>query len=65
MNEIADKHWDKFVENDKKRIKSLRERGVPVTKEDYKKRLEEAIKQNPKMKEKYQRRLDKLNKQKD
>jgi hypothetical protein len=61
LTKIADKHWDKFVENDKKRIKSLKERGVPVTKEDYKKRLEEAIKQNPKMKEKYQRRLDKLN----
>ena len=65
MGKIADKHWDNFLESDKKMMEHLKERGVPITEEDYKKQLEEGIKKNQKMIAKYQRRLDKINNRKD
>jgi len=43
----------------------MKERGVPITEEDYKKQLEEGIKKNQRMIAKYQRRLDKINNRKD
>ena len=56
LTKIADEHWDKFVENDKKRIERLKEQGVPVTK----RRLQKATRRShknttKKMKEKYQK----------
>ena len=65
MTKIADKHWTGVLESQKQMEKSMKERGVPITEEDYKKQLEEGIKKNQRMIAKYQRRLDKINNRKD
>jgi integrase len=65
MTKIADKHWKGVLESQKQMEKSMKERGVPITEEDYKKQLEEGIKKNQRMIAKYQRRLDKINNRKD
>jgi hypothetical protein len=65
MAKIADKHWANFLENDKKMMKHLKERGIPITEEDYKKQLEAAIEKNKRMNAKYQRRLDRIKNRKD
>ena len=64
MGKIADNHWANILEGQKQMEKSMKERGVPITEEDYKKQLEEGIKKNQKMIAKYQRRLDKINNRK-
>jgi len=65
MAKIAENHWAKFLEGQKQMEKRCKEKGIPVTEEDYKKQLEAAIKKNQRMNAKYQRRLDKINNRKD
>ena len=54
MAKIAENHWTKFLEGQKRMEKMAKDRGVPITEEDYKEHLRAKIKQ-------YQRRLDRLN----
>lgn len=65
MKKIADNRWAEFLEGQKKMAKLAKERGIPITEEDYKKQLEEGIKKNQRMIEKYQRRLDRIKNRKD
>jgi integrase len=65
LTKIADNKWAKFLESQKQMEKRFKERGIPVTEEDYKKQLEEGIKKNQRMIAKYQRRLDRIKNRKD
>ncbi|MCW3994481.1 MAG: tyrosine-type recombinase/integrase [Candidatus Bathyarchaeota archaeon] len=65
MAKIADDRWTRLLESQKQMEKRCKEKGIPVTEEDYKKQLEAAIKKNQRMNAKYQRRLDKINNRKD
>ena len=65
MGKIADNNWANKLEGQKQMEKSMKERGVPVTEEDYKEQLKARIKKNERMNAKYQRRLDRINNRKD
>ena len=65
MGKIADNHWANVLESQKKMEKHCKEKGIPVTEEDYKEQLIAQIEKNKRMNAKYQRRLDRINNRKD
>ena len=65
MGKIADNHWTKVLEGQKKLEKMCKEKGIPVTEKDYKEQLIAEIEKNKRMNAKYQRRLDRINNRKD
>jgi len=58
LRQLAEVEWERIVEDDEKRKRLAKARGLPITREDYEKHLRASIK-------KLQRRLEKIQKFKD